>query len=130
SLQGTRERAPVGVSPAVIVSVIASEAKQSPPNWGIASACLARLAMTPTAKEKNAGHQARRQFCRQSRRHLPEGNLLQRSLATWEDASSIRQQHAQYVGMRLALQRKASHDSHVSVARLYAGVMSRAAERA
>src|SRR5215467_1050837 len=37
-------------------------------------------------RQKNAGHEARRQFCRQSRRHLPEGNLLRRSLATWEDA--------------------------------------------
>src|SRR5262252_8590501 len=33
-------------------------------------------------------------------------------------------QRSQYVGRRLALQRKASHDSHVTLARLYAAVMS------
>jgi hypothetical protein len=83
-----------------------------------------------TAKEKTPGTKPGVSFVGRADVTFQRGTCCQRSPATWEDATSTHQQRDQYVGMRLALQRSTSHDSHVDVARLYVIVISRAAKRA
>src|SRR5262249_18061120 len=93
-VQEPRERAPVGVT---------FRGSQSPrKNAGHEGPALV-LSAEPTSPSR--GELAAAKSSRPGR--------MQRSLAT---------AHGQYVGMRATLQCNAPHDSHVSVARLYADV--------
>src|SRR5262249_38811527 len=74
------------------------------------------------AKKKTPGAKPGVSFVGRADVTFQRGTLLRRSLAPWEDAANLSPQHVQYVGMPAALQRKAPHDSHVTVARLYARV--------
>ena len=75
------------------------------------------IAMTPPHKRKNAGHEARRQFCRQKPTSPSRGELAAakaRDLGGCNDPSPTA--HPHYVGRRAPSQRKAPHDSHVTPA--------------